>query len=203
MLTTKTRQKINDFFIKYLDEDVSMVEIVYEDLSSEGKYGYHSIAEENEIHVDPFALTGIELECAVVHEIEHLIQDFRNKSYAMRIREDEAIYNESISECCMDDQENYEYAERRHEIDSRIMAIMYIYEECGIEGVMLQYHDIYDRCSCGILNVNVLELINNMPSSEVKTLLLNSVEKEKEESNKRLKEFSKLVDTYDFNSWFK
>lgn len=178
MINQAIRNRINDFFINYLQEDVSNVEIKIEDtLAIAGGYGFYKRDEQNMIHVDK-SLFGMELETTIVHEMEHLMQYSRNKSYSIKIRDIESLYNESIFDCCYDDlcDDDISYYERRQEIDSRIMSVLYAYTIQGIEGLEATYRSIYNGCTNLLLNDTVIELINNMPNSDFKTFFLDEIE---------------------------
>lgn len=201
-----------EFFNRYYGVDVSNVKIVYEDMDME--LGYYNTGIRNTIHIsNDVKGKGIKEEMVMVHEINHLLQNENNIGLSLNkdvmikkfpylelVDEFDMIYVRYIDNLQYDEEfnepftkEEFEmkdlymeenYWDMHTEIDSRLAEVLYIYDQTGIEGMLLVVGHAF---TCG-LTQNLLERLYSMPNSMAKTVMIDKYNRMKKEQEEMIKQ---------------
>lgn len=183
----KLNKTITNFFKEILDVDVSTVEWSYGDIDQEEgskTLGTFDILT-NEITMMR-GLSGLSLESALVHEVNHYVQHRLGKSLTIDHTKEEGYFKFddefetiTISDIISEERYNEKYENRRHEIDSRIVEAIFESKYGNKESCeFFVRHIVF---SCGSTS-KLRQAIDTMPQSLMKDILENEWNRRKIES---------------------
>ena len=169
------KNMIINFFKEYLLEDVSQIRVIKSNVALTSKntlsLGYYDPTDWGVVHIS-CDIEGLKEELVIVHELVHLIQYERNKSYCIH---DVGV---PMHRLCDFNNACINYYSRIHEVDARIVEAMYISYIYGMNGFITYVPYIYEGCEKGILDNNVESLISSMPETKEREYLLQVLEEQ-------------------------
>ena len=152
MVKQNIKTKINEFFNSLYGIELEIKEF-YVDMDNI----CHGRHDDEFIYINK-NINSLDQELAMVHELNHLYQ---LNGFSVSIN--------NIQQALIED-ESLNYFIRKHEIDSRLVELLYVYDQFNEFGLdKLSYRLFYN---CSKYEANIIDAIYNMKDCEVKQYLI-------------------------------